>query len=333
MKKTLIMLMVLCMVATMFACASSTTQDTATEAADTQETVTTEATEAPAAEAETPVFYFCISHMSNAWAVTAATSMQEAAAAVGADLTVLEAGQDINQQVSQIELAVANEADAIIIEPVSAEGVLAAVSEAEAAGIPCIIFNQNISDPSAATCFVGVSNADLGYMEMERALSDIGGTGNIAILLGPRGSEGQLGRSEGYSKALAEYPDVTVVFEEEAAWTTEDALKLAENWLSTGTEINAFVSQNDNMALGAVKAIEDAGLSGQIKVYGLDAVDDALKAVQDGRLEITVDQATTSQSAAAIDVAMKLFAGETVDSEVLVQGFIIDASNVADYIK
>lgn len=87
------------------------------------------------------------------------------------------------------------------------------------------------------------------------------------------------------------------------------------------------------MALGAVKAIEDAGLSGQIKVYGLDAVDDALKAVQDGRLEITVDQATTSQSAAAIDVAMKLFAGETVDSEVLVQGFIIDASNVADYIK
>ena len=280
-----------------------------------------------------PTAYFCISHMSNAWAVNAAETMEAAAKEAGVALTVVSADQDINKQVSQIEMAVNAKATAIIIEPVSAEGVLAAVEAAEAAGIPCIIFNQNISDPSKATSFVGVSNADMGYMEMKRACEDMGGKGNVALLLGPRGSEGQLGRSEGYTRALAEYPDVKVVFEEEAAWTTEDALKLAENWLSTGTEINAFVCQNDNMALGAIKAVEDIGKSGEIKAYGVDAVDDAVKAIKEGRLEISVDQATGSQSKAAIDCVVKLSKGEKLDAQYLVEAVIIDSTNVDQYLK
>lgn len=271
--------------------------------------------------------------MSNAWAVNASETMEAAAKEAGVALTVVSADQDINKQVSQIEMAVNAKVTAIIIEPVSAEGVLAAVEAAEAAGIPCIIFNQNISDPSKATSFVGVSNADMGYMEMKRACEDMGGKGNVAILLGPRGSEGQLGRSEGYTKALAEYPDVKVVFEEEAAWTTEDALKLAENWLSTGTEINAFVCQNDNMALGAIKAVEDIGKQGEIKAYGVDAVDDAVKAIKEGRLAISVDQATGAQSKAAIDCVVKLSKGEKLDAQYLVEAVIIDSTNVDQYLK
>ena len=276
---------------------------------------------------------FCISHMSNEWAITASDSMEEAAKEQGVNLTVVEANQDINKQVSQIESAVSQKMDAIILEPVSTDGVLAAVKDAEDAGVPVIVYNQNIGDPSRATTFVGVSNADLGYMEMKRACEDLGGKGNVALLLGPRGSEGQLGRSEGYDKALEEYPDVKVVFEEEAAWTTEDALVLAENWLQTGTEINAFVSQNDNMALGAVKAIEDKNLSDNIKVYGLDAVSDALKAVKDGRLVLTVSQSTEDQSAKAIEAAKTLAEGGTVDPEILVEGVIIDSENVDEYLK
>lgn len=279
-----------------------------------------------------PVVYFCISHMTNAWAATASESMKAEAAAQGVDLTVYEANKDINTQVGQIEMAVTNGAQVIIIEPVSAEGVLAAVKAAEAAGVHVIIYNQNISDPSAATCFVGVSNEDMGYMEMKAACEAIGGKGNVALLLGPRGSEGQIGRSAGYTKALAEYPDVTVVFEEDAEWTTEQALTLVENWISTGTEINAVVAQNDNMALGAVKALEDAGIQG-VPAYGVDAVDDALTAIKDGRLTATVDQATPLQSKLAIEVAIKLAKGEAVDAQYLAEPTLIDANNVAEYVK
>lgn len=333
MKKIIAMLLTMVMVVSMVACSSNSNSESNTgETAPAKEAEVSEPAEEPAGDTEKPVVYFCISHMTNAWAVTASDSMKAEAEAQGADLTVLVGDQDINNQVSQIEMAVTNGADAIIIEPVSAEGVLAAVKEAEGKGVHCIIYNQNISDPSVATCFVGVSNEDMGYMEMARACEDMGGKGNVALLLGPLGSEGQIGRSAGYTKALEEYPDVQVVFEEDAAWTVEDALKLVENWISTGTQIDAVVSQNDNMALGAVKAFEDANMAG-IPAYGVDAVDDALTAIDAGRLTISVDQATPLQSRLAIAAAIMLANGETVESEYLAEPSIIDSSNVADYLK
>lgn len=313
MKKILALILALAMLFTLAACSGSDEPD-------------------QGKTSDKPVVYFCISHMTNAWAIGASDSMKAEAEAQGAELTVLEANQDINTQVSQIEMAVTNGADVCIIEPVSAEGVLAAVKAAEEAGVNCIIYNQNISDPSLATCFVGVSNENMGYMEMKNACEAIGGKGNVALLLGPLGSEGQLGRSAGYERALKEYPDVQVVFEEDAQWTTDDALRLVENWISTGTQIDAVVSQNDNMALGAVKAFEDANMSG-IPAYGVDAVDDALTAIQNGRLTATVDQSTAEQSKLAIAAAIKLANGETVDKEYLATPTLIDSSNVADYLK
>ena len=279
-----------------------------------------------------PVFALCISHMSNAFTATVAESMTAASKAIGAELIISEASQDINKQVSQIESVVNQKVNVIIVEPVSTNGVIPAIEAAEKAGIKVIVFNQQISDPSKATTFVGVSNDTLGALEMKRAVEDLGGKGNIAILLGPLGSEAQIGRSKGYSDVLANYPDINVVFEETAEWTTENGLRLAENWLQTGTRIDAFVCQNDGMALGAVKAVEDKGLSGQVKIYGLDAVPDALKAVKEGRLTISVSQETEKQSQKAIETAMKLFRGETVDKVILVEGGIIDINNVDQYL-
>lgn len=283
------------------------------------------------AEKEPPKFTFCISHMTNAFTVTASNAMVATSEAAGAKMTVVEAGQDINKQVSQIEMAV-NTSDVIIIEPVSTDGVLAAVTAAMQAGVPVVIFNQAISDPSRASVFCGVSNADLGYMEMQRAIEDMGGSGNVALLLGPLGSDGQLGRSEGYQRAIDETQGaVKVVFEETASWTTEEALVLAENWLQTGVHIDAFVCQNDGMAMGAVKACEDKNL--KIKCYGLDATEDALKAIKEGRLEVSVSQNTEAQAQASVDCAMKLWAGEEVPNQILAEGLIIDASNVDEFLN
>jgi ribose transport system substrate-binding protein/inositol transport system substrate-binding protein len=286
-----------------------------------------------AADGGAPTFMFCISHMTNAWAKEASESMQAAAKAAEVDLIVNEAAHDIGRQVSQIESGVNQKVNAIIVEPVSVAGVLPAVDAAKEAGIPVIIYNQNISDPSRASCFVGASNESLGYAEMKRAAEDLGGKGNIAFLVGPFGSEGQIGRSSGYAKVIEEYPDIKAVFESPGDWETEKGLRLAENWLQTGTQIDAFVSQNDNMALGAVKAIEDKGLSDKIKVYGIDAIPDALTAVKQGRLAITVSQETGRQSEKAIELAIKLNKGETVDKENIVDIKVIDASNVDEYLK
>jgi ribose transport system substrate-binding protein/inositol transport system substrate-binding protein len=279
-----------------------------------------------------PVFVLCISHMSNAFTKSVADSMSASAEAAGADLLVFEASNDVSKQISQIESAVNQKVDVICVEPVSMAGVTPAMEMAKKAGIPVISSFQMVNDTSKITSYVVVTNQALGRIEMQQAVDDIGGKGNIAILLGPRGSEAEINRSLGYKAVLDRYPDVKVVFEETANWTAEEGLRLAENWLQTGTKIDAFVSQNDNMALGAVKAVEDKGLSDQVKIYGIDAVPDAIKAIKDGRLTMTVSQEIPSVSQKIIDLCMTLYRGEQVDNAYELDGKVVNSSNVGSYL-
>lgn len=167
---------------------------------------------------------------------------------------------------------------------------------------------------------------------MQTAADDIGGAGNVAFLLGPLGSDAQIGRTDGYYEVLKSYPDITVAFEQTANWTTDEALVLVENWLQTGTELKAIVANNDGMALGALKAVEDAQMLGSILVYGLDATPDALTAVQEGRLTATISQNTSVQGATAMETAYKLAMGEQVEAEILVDFVLITIDNVDDYL-
>jgi ribose transport system substrate-binding protein/inositol transport system substrate-binding protein len=224
-------------------------------------------------------------------------------------------------------------AGGIIIEPASVDGLVPAIEAATKAGIPVVVVNQAISKPEAASAFVGVSNVDGGIMEMKAAVEAIGGKGNVAFLYGPMGSDAQLGRTEGYNQVLKDYPDIKVVFEGSGNWKTDEALKLVENWLQTGTELSAIVANNDGMALGALKAVEDAKLQDKIKIFGLDATPDALAAVKEGRLAATVSQSTTEQGKTAMETIVKLAKGETVEKEILVNFTLINQDNIDQYVK
>lgn len=284
--------------------------------------------------AEAPAkFALFMTHMSNAFTIELSDAVKAQAKELGVELTVNDAAQDVNKQISQIETAVNQGIDGIIIEPVSVDGILPAVKTAKEAGVTVVIVNQQISDPSAADCYVGVSNADGGEMEMTKAAEDIGGAGNVAFLYGPMGSDAQLGRLEGYKRVLDKNPDIKVAFESTAEWDTAKALTLVENWLQANKDLKAIVAQNDGMALGALKAIEDAKLQDSIKVYGLDATPDALQAVKDGRLAATVSQSTTAQGTEAMKACYAIANGETRDAEILVDFTLITKDNVGDFLK
>ncbi len=287
----------------------------------------------PAATGGGQKYGLFMSHMTNAFTIELSDAVKAKAAELGVELTVYDGGQDAAKQISQVETAISQGISAIIIEPVSVDGITPAIEAAKKAGIPVVTVNQKITQQELANSFVGVSHVEGGELEMRTAIEAIGGKGNIAILLGPLGSDAQLGREEGYNKVLAEYPDVEVVFSQTANWKTDEALKIVENWLQTGTQIDAIVAQNDGMALGALKAVEDAQMQDQIKVYGLDAVPDALAAVKDGRLAATVSQSTAEQGAGAMEAAYKIVTGETVDAEILVGHTLITVENVDSYIK
>jgi inositol transport system substrate-binding protein len=159
------------------------------------------------------------------------------------------------------------------------------------------------------------------------------GRGNIAVIHGPNGHSAEVQRTEGISEVLAKYPDAKIVLQQTANWDRAQALNLMENWLASGQKIDAVIAQNDEMALGALKAIEAAGRQKDIAVIGIDAIPDALKAVADGRLVGTVFQDAKGQGALAVDLAVQLVQGKQVKHDNYIPFQLVTKDNVTNFMK
>jgi ribose transport system substrate-binding protein/inositol transport system substrate-binding protein len=268
-----------------------------------------------------------MTHMSNEFTITLSSAVEAQVAARGYQYKVYDAAQDAAKQQTQIEQAVSLGVGAIVIEPVSVDGIVPAVRAAKAAGVKVVIVNQKISDPSAANAYVGADNVATGKAVMDQASADLGGKGDLALLLGPMGSDGQVGRSEGFQKVIDANAGFKVVFQDAANWETEPALSLVENWLNSGKNIDAIISQNDGMAVGAAKAVSDKKLTGKIKIYGVDATSEGLQAVLDGKLAATIGQGTAQQGTLAADAAADLLEGKTVEAETIVPNDVYTKAN------
>lgn len=278
-------------------------------------------------------FALLMSHMDNEFTIQMSGAVKDKANELGANLTVFDARNEIAKQISQVESLVTQGYTGLLIEPVAVDGLGPALAAAKKAGIVVINVNQRVSDPKVTNSYVGANPIEGGEIEMGYIAKEIGGKGNIAFLLGPLGSDAEIGRTQGYENVLKNYPDIKVVYKQTANWRTDEALKLAENWLQTGADLAAIVSNNDDMALGAVKAIKDAHLVGKIKVAGIDAAPNALAAVKDGSMTATVSQNTTDQAKMAMEAAVKQANGEKIDPTITVPHALITKENVDKYIK
>lgn len=269
-----------------------------------------------------------MSHMSNSFTTTVANAAKEEGDKLGVDVTVFDGKKDVNTQINQIQSAVSQGYDGILVEPVSQEGINPALKIANDAGVPIVTLIQQATDQDKAAAYAGGDDKAAGVLQMKESLAAIGNKGSIAIIYGPMGSDGQLQRKAGYDEVLAENPDVTVAFEQTANWDTAEALTLTENWLSTGTPIDAIVSQNDSMAIGALKALTDSGKDADVKVFGVDATDDGVASIKAGGLDGTVSQDTPGMGRLGVDVLLKVINGEEVDPLNFTQAVWITKENV-----
>jgi inositol transport system substrate-binding protein len=278
-------------------------------------------------------FALLMSHMDNEFTIQMSGAVKDKAKELDANLTVFDARNDIAKQISQVETVVTQGYTGLMIEPVAVDGLGPALQAARKAGLAVINVNQRVSDPKVTDAYVGANPVEGGEIEMGYMAKEIGGKGNVAFLLGPLGSDAEIGRTQGYENVLKKYPDIKVVYKQTANWRTDEALKLAENWLQTGADLAAIVSNNDDMALGAVKAVKDAHLVGKIKISGIDAAPNALAAVKDGSMTATVSQNTIDQGRMAMEAAVKRANGEKIDPTIIVPHVLITGENVDKYIK
>ncbi len=278
-------------------------------------------------------FAFCVSHQQNEFIIGVTRTIQGAAEEAGVRMTVLDGNQNAEKQVGQVENLITQGIDGILIEPVSREALAPAIAACKEAGIPVITFNQRVANQEAATSFVGVDMVQGGMMEMEEAAASLSGKGNIVILHGPMGGDAQVGRDQGYRRVLAKYPGIRVVAEQSGNWVRGDSYAIMENWIQSGKQIDAVVSQNDDMALGALKAVEEAGMEARIRVFGLDATPDGLRAIQEGRLTCTISQNADRQGAIAVNALIDAAIGKDVSPEYIIDHVLITQKNVAEYLK
>lgn len=274
----------------------------------------------------------CMSHQTNDFQITVTSAAVEKGKELGIEVVVFDGNNDSATQISQIESAVDQGYDGIIFEPINVDAVQNVVNYANEAGIPVVNVVGAMTDwEDYVAAYVGGDNVTAGEMEMRKVAEMLEGKGNIAILNGPMGSDPQIQRHEGYDVVLKEYPDLVVVNEDDAEWATDKALTIVENWLQSGKEIDAIVCQNDGMAVGAAKAVQDAGLDGII-VTGVDATSDGIDAIKSESMTGTVSQDAGGQGSLSVETMYKLIEGETLEvNDLRTENIWIDISNVNDY--
>lgn len=268
-------------------------------------------------------------NMANEFITYMADACRAKAEELGVELIELDGQGDASTQLKQIESFITSECDAIILNPYDASGCVPCVVAANEASIPIVVVNGSVDNVDDASCYIGGDTIDSGRQAMQMMAEKLEGKGNIVVILGPTSHSAQLDRSQGIEEVLANYPDIKIIAEETANWDRAEAMTLMENWLQMGEQIDGVVGQNDEMAIGALKAIQAAGL--EIPVVGIDAIADALSLVGTGEMIGTVYQDAVGQGAGAVELAVKLANGETVEKETLIPYISITQENLADF--
>ena len=289
------------------------------------------AEESKPAESSTYKIALIQQHQTNAFQIAVTEGAQAKAAELGVELTILSADQDAATQISQIEQCVSEGYNAILFEPVDPDGLRDAAKAAADAGVVVInvvSFCTDWENAGIAAVSCG-NNIKAGENEMQHMADLLGGKGNVAILTGPSAVTDALDRLTGYENILANYPDMKqVVAPADCQWDTAKAQATVESWLSA-YDLDAIVCQNDGMAVGAGNA---AGADSGIVIAGLDGTPDGYEAIKDGRITGTVAQDGGAMAANAVEAAVTLLNGGSLESNILITDSVwIDASNVADY--
>lgn len=331
MKKWTSLIIAAVMIMSLAACGQSKTESKAPESA--QKTESAKSTES-AKEENSKKFTigFSVGDLSGQFPKNF-TEAFEAKAKENADIVykIQDARGDIANQISQIENFIAEKVDVIILQPFDTEALNDVVIQANDAGIPVIQINTRTTKGDYT--YIGSNDFDAGVMQGDYFEDKLPQEATVCLLLGTLGHSGETERSRGWEESiLKERPDIKVLAEQSGNWQRAQGMTIMEDWLQNYPKIDAVLSQNDEMIMGALEAIKASGRSDEIMTCGVDAIPDALQAVKDGVLTMTVFQDAKGQGEQAYDCAMLLRDGKTLEKEYMIPFIAITSDNADDFV-
>ncbi len=260
----------------------------------------------------------------------------------GVELQVEDAQNDVGKQLNQIQNFIASGVDAVIVNPVDTDATVAMTKAAADAGVPLVFVNRepvNVDDLPDNQAFVASDERESGTLETQeicRLLKEKGkGDGaKIVVMMGELSNQAARMRTQDVHDVIAtdDCSFMEIVEEQTANWQRTEATDLMTNWLSAGLEFDALVSNNDEMAIGAIQAMKAANISMEdMLVGGVDATQDALAAMAAGDLDVTVFQDAAGQGKGALDAALRLAKGEDVDQKVYIPFQLVTPDNMDQF--
>jgi inositol transport system substrate-binding protein len=250
----------------------------------------------------------------------------------GVKVVMVDAQSDVQKQFSQVENFVAQKVDAIILNPCELEASTPAVDYVKKAGIPLVLVNQTTK--SAGDSYIGSNDFEAGRMAMEAIAKKLNGQGGVLMLHGIMGTSAQLQREAGAREVFAKYPGLKLVDHQTASWDRAKAMALTENWIQAHKgKFSAVFAHNDEMAMGALLALERAQLKKDVYVIGIDAIAQALSAVKEGRLDATVFQDAVGQGKGSVDAAIQLAKKQPCAKETMIPFQLVTRENVTQFLK
>ncbi|WP_030702977.1 MULTISPECIES: substrate-binding domain-containing protein [unclassified Streptomyces] len=270
-----------------------------------------------------------LSTLNNPFFVQMKEGAQAEAEKAGVDLTVTDAQNDASQQANQLQNFTSSGVSSIIVNPVDSDAVGPGVRSANKADIPVVAADRGVNKAETAT-LVASDNVAGGRLAADALADKLGGKGSIVILQGTAGTSASRERGAGFAEGIKAYPGIKVVAKQPADFDRTKGLDVMTNLIQSHPGVTGVFAENDEMALGAVKALgSKAGTS--VSVVGFDGTPDGLTAVEAGTLYASVAQQPAELGRIAVRNAIKAAKDEKVEDTVKVPVKVVTRKNVADF--
>lgn len=280
-------------------------------------------------EAEGESVALSVSTLNNPFFVDLRDGAEEAAAEHDLDLEVVDAQNDSTAEANQIADAVTGGAQSLIINPVDSDAAAASIGPALNDDLPVVAVDRAVEGEDVDV-FISSDNVAGGEQAAHSLAEEIEEEGEVVVLQGVAGTSASRDRGEGFETGIAEYDGIDVVAVQTANFDRAEALDVTTNLLQSHPDVVGVFAENDEMALGAVEALgERAG--DEVFVVGFDGTEDALDAVDSGRMLGTIAQQPAELGREAVEALVGLLNGESVDEEIPVDVQTVTSENVDEF--
>lgn len=257
-----------------------------------------------------------VSTLNNPFFVDLKTGIENKAKELGYEIVVLDSQNDPAKEVSNMEDITVKNVDIVLLNPVDSDSAIASVMIANSSDLPVITVDR-VSNGGEVVSHIASDNIAGGEMAANYLIEQLGGKGNIVELEGIAGSSATRDRGQGFEDGIKN-SEFNLVAKQSADFDRTKGLSVMENIIQSKGEIDAVFAQNDEMALGAQKALEDAKMN-DVLVVGFDATDDAVDAVKSGKMAATVAQQPILIGEVAVEAVHKVLSGDKIESYIPVE--------------